>query len=72
MEMIAEVEAEQTTVAAAQYGGAARLARLCGIGITFATVLDNELLSRDFCNRREVGGYLGLTPSPWHSGVRPA
>jgi len=72
MEMIAEVEAEQTTMAAAQYGGATRLARLCGIGIMFATVLDNDLLFRDFCNRHEVGGDLGLTPSPWHSGgARP-
>jgi transposase len=23
---------------------------------------------RDFRNRREVGGYFGLTPSPWQSG----
>ena len=68
MEMIAEVEAEQKAVAAAEDGNAARLARLCGIGLTFASVLDNEVFFRDFRNRREVGGYLGLAPSPWQSG----
>lgn len=68
MDMIAEVEAEQKTVAAAEDGNAARLAQLCGIGLTFATVLGNEVFFRDFRNRREVGGYLGLAPSPWQSG----
>src|SRR4051794_41924931 len=68
MEMIAEVEAEQTAVAQAQDGPAARLAQLRGIGLTFATVLGNEVFFRDFRNRREVGGYLGLAPSPWQSG----
>jgi transposase len=27
-----------------------------------------EVLFRDFRNRREVGGYLGLVSSPWRSG----
>ena len=66
--MVAEVEAEQKAVAAAEDGNAARLARLRGIGTTFAAVLGNEVFFRDFGNRREVGGYLGLAPSPWHSG----
>ena len=68
MEMIAEVEAEQKAVMDAEDGRAARLARLRGIGLTFATVLDNEVFFRDFRNRREVGGYLGLAPNPWQSG----
>jgi transposase len=69
MEMVAEVEAEQRAVAAAAEDGiAARLARLRGIGPTIAAVLDNEVLFRDFRNRREVGAYLGLAPSPWQSG----
>ena len=68
MEMIAEVEAEQKEVVAAENGNAAQLSRLRGIGLTFATVLDNEVLFRDFRNRREVGGYLGLVSSPWRSG----
>ena len=68
MEMIAEVEAEQTAVAEAENGPAARLAQLRGIGLAFATVLGNEVFFRAFRNRREVGGYLGLAPSPWQSG----
>ena len=69
MEMIAEVEAEQEAVAAAADGIAARLARLRGIGPTIAAVLGNEVFFRDFRNRREVGAYLGLAPSPWQSGL---
>lgn len=68
MEMVAEVEAEQKAVAEAEDGVAAQLARLRGIGTTFAAVLGNEVFFRDFRNRREVGGYLGLAPSPWQSG----
>ena len=68
MEMVAEVEAEQKAVAEAEDGTAARLARLRGIGTTFAAVLGDEVLFRGFRNRREVGGYLGLAPSPWQSG----
>ena len=68
MEMLAEVEAEQKAVAATEDGVAARLARLRGIGVTFAAVLGNEVFFRDFRNRREVGAYLGLAPSPWQSG----
>lgn len=68
MDMVAEVEAEQKAVAEAEDGTAARLARLRGIGVTFAAVLGNEVFFRDFRNRREVGGYLGLASSPWQSG----
>jgi len=68
MEMLAEVEAEQKAVAAAEDGVAARLARLRGIGPTFAAVPGNEVFFRDFRNRREVGAYRGLAPSPWQSG----
>ena len=68
MEMVGEVEAEQRAVAEAEDGAATRLARLRGIGTTFAAVLGNEVFFRDFRNRREVGGYLGLAPSPWRSG----
>jgi transposase len=68
MEMVAEVEAEQRVAAEAEDGTAARLARLRGIGVTFAAVLGNEVFFRDFQNRREVGAYLGLAPSPWRSG----
>ena len=68
MEMIAEVEAELRDVTQAEDGTAARLTRPRGIGLAFATVLGHEVFFRDFRNRREVGGYLGLAPSPWQSG----
>src|SRR3546814_18058412 len=47
---------------------AALLQRLKGIGPVIATVLAGELFWKDFQNRRELGGYLGLAPSPWRSG----
>jgi transposase len=46
----------------------AQLTRLKGIGPVFAGTLAAELYWKDFQNRREVGAYCGLTPSPWHSG----
>ena len=67
-EMIAEVEAEQKAVAAAEDGNAARLAQLRGIGLAFATVPGNEVFFRGFRNRREVGGCLGLAPTPRQGG----
>lgn len=68
MEMIAEVETEQGTALDAEKGQAAQLIRLRGIGPASATVLADEVFFRDFRNRREVAGYLGLAPSPWASG----
>jgi len=47
---------------------AAQLARLKGIGPVFAGTLAGELFWKEFRNRREVGAYTGLTPSPWCSG----
>jgi transposase len=66
--MIAEVEAEQAAALEAEKGQAARLIRLRGIGLVIATVLADEVFFRDFRNRREVAGYLGLASSPWASG----
>ena len=66
--MIAEVEAEQAAALDAEEGQAARLIRLRGIGLVSATVLTDEVFFRDFRNRREVAGYLGLASSPWASG----
>jgi transposase len=48
---------------------AGQLMRLKGIGPVFATTLAGELFWKDFSNRREVGAYPGLTPSPWRSGA---
>jgi transposase len=66
--MIAEVEAEQAASLATEEGQAARLIHLRGIGLVSATVLADEVFFRDFRNRREVAGYLGLVSSPWASG----
>ena len=44
------------------------LLRLKCLGPAFATTLTNEVFYKDFRNRREVGSYFGLTPSPWQSG----
>jgi transposase len=45
-----------------------RLVQLKGIGPQVATVLGNEVFYRQFKNRRGLGSYLGLTPSPFQSG----
>ena len=37
-------------------------------GPAFSTKLTNEVFYKDFRNRREVGRYVGLTPSPRKSG----
>lgn len=45
------------------------LLKLKGLGPVFAATLANEVFYKDFRNRREVAGYLGLAPSPWRSGA---
>src|ERR1700741_299196 len=37
-------------------------------GQSFATVLVGEVLYRTFSNRKQIGSYVGLTPSPFQSG----
>lgn len=44
------------------------LQRLKALGPSFSTTLTNEVLYKDFRNRRQVGAYCGLAPSPWQSG----
>jgi transposase len=47
-----------------------RLRQLCGIGEPGAWTLGVEVFAwRQFANRREVGGFLGLTPTPSASGT---
>lgn len=47
----------------------AQLMRLCGIGPKAAWLLVHEIFGwRQFNNRREVAGCLGLTPTPYASG----
>jgi transposase len=66
LEMIKEVEKERA--AAASDAKTEMLAKLKGIGPAFATVLRREVFYRAFKNRRELGGYVGLTPAPYDSG----
>ncbi len=68
---LAALEAAQAaaTAAAAATSGLGRLVQLKGIATTSAAVLMDEAFSwREFQNRREVGGLLGLTPTRWASG----
>lgn len=46
-----------------------QLTRLKSIGPEFATVLVGEVFYRRFDNRRQLGGYAGLGPSPFNSGA---
>jgi transposase len=48
---------------------AQRLARLRGIAARSATVLADELFSRNLHNRREVGALAGLVSAPYRSGT---
>jgi transposase len=47
---------------------AEQLFRLKGLGVHFSTVLSREVYYRTFRNRRGVGQYIGLAPSPFRSG----
>jgi transposase len=49
---------------------AERLNRLVGIGLVIAFVLVGEVYWRDFVNRRQVGGYLGLGGAEHSSGAQ--
>lgn len=61
-----QVQQEHLTAMA---GVARALMRLSGIGLVGAWVLASEIFGwRKFRNRRQVGGALGLTPTPYSSG----
>ncbi len=64
----APAETEPTPAAAQMARRSDLLLRLKGLGPVFAATLTNEVLYKDFRNRREVAGYCGLAPSPWQSG----
>jgi transposase len=81
---IAEVEAEMAAVIvppktasparaarstpSAMQAKAAQLFKLKSLGVHFSTVLAGEVYYRTFQNRRGVGQYIGLAPSPFQSG----
>jgi transposase len=71
-EQLAALEQAQTAQASAVPSAMAerrdQLQRLKALGPAFSTTLTNEVLYKDFRNRRQVGAYCGLAPSPWQSG----
>ena len=72
-EQIAALEGEQhaTLVSASPTHAARQLVQLKGVATTSAAVLlDEGLVWRAFRNRRQVGGLLGFTPTPYNSGDR--
>jgi len=73
--MLKEIDEERDAAADMSVGSSAppanniqRLVQLKGIGPQIATVLATEVFYREFKNRRSLGSYLGLTPSPFQSG----
>src|SRR5712691_7898569 len=73
VEQIGAVEADSQAVEALAPAGSPaakvrQLTQLVSIGATSARVLVNEVFYRRFDNRRQVGGYLGLTGTPYDSG----
>lgn len=69
---MAELDAQQhaAVTAAAQESPLHQLVRLKGVAATSASILlDEGLVWRAFRNRREVGGFLGFTPTPYDSGT---
>jgi transposase len=69
LDALAEATAADPTPAVAQITERSELLlRLKCLGPAFATTLTHEVFYKNFRNRREVGSYFGLTPSPWQSG----
>jgi transposase len=74
LEMISRLEAERDAIVTdetATHLNARKirdLHKLRAIGPEFATVLVGEVFYRSFNNRRQLGSYVGFTPSPFHSG----
>lgn len=63
-----QAQAAQAAVPAAMAERRDLLQRLKALGPAFGTTLTSEVFYKDFRNRRQVGAYCGLTPSPWRSG----
>jgi transposase len=63
-------QARATPAEQAVAGQAERLYRLNGIGRVIALSLASEVYWRDFVNRRQVGGYVGLGGAEHSSGAQ--
>jgi transposase len=69
LEALARPPERELTAAAAEMARRREfLLRLNGLGPVFAATLTNEVLYKNFRNRRQVAAYCGLAPSPWRSG----
>src|SRR5215471_16091472 len=73
--MIETIEAERDAIASAkakvEHSNAKKIQNLVkvkSIGPEFATALVSEVFYRSFDNRKQLAGYLGLTPSHFQSG----
>jgi transposase len=76
LQMIKAIEKERNAIASGKaasphpYANKIQgLVKIKGIGSEIATVLVGEVFYRHFDNRRQLGGYVGLTPSPFKSGA---
>jgi len=70
-DQIAEIERERDTAPTpceATERKRELLLQLKSIGPATSAVLSREVYYRQFVNRRQVGSFLGLTPSPYNSG----
>ncbi len=70
-EQLREIERERDlapTPCAATERKRHQLLNLKGIGVASAAILAREVYYRQFANRRQVGSYLGVTPSAYDSG----
>jgi transposase len=70
-EQIAKIECERDTAPTpceATERKRRLLLRLKSIGPAISALLSREVYYRQFANRRQVGSFLGLTPSPYSSG----
>lgn len=67
-QQLAVLEGELTRATAETAPQREHLRRLKSLGPAFSATLTNEAFYKDFRNRRQVGDYFGLAPSPWKSG----
>ena len=64
----ASARAQPTTAMVEAMRRQQALLRLKSLGPALAGSLTHEVFYKDFRNRRQVAGYVGLAPSPWKSG----
>ena len=70
-EQIAEIEHERDTASTACEATERKrdlLSQLKSVGPAISAFLSREVYYRQFANQRQVGSFLGLTPSPYDSG----